>query len=64
MEAIVFTEIVGTVRLDHGLDKRGSILSRGREGIFSLRHREQTGSEAHPASYPMGIRDKAAGALR
>jgi hypothetical protein len=24
---------------------------------FSLRHRVQTGSGAHPASYPMGTRD-------
>jgi hypothetical protein len=24
-------------------------------GIISLRHRVQTGSEAHPASYPVGI---------
>jgi hypothetical protein len=29
-----------------------------REGLgnFSLHHRVQTGSEAHPASYPMGTR--------
>jgi hypothetical protein len=25
-------------------------------GNFSLHHRVQTGSEAHPASYPLGIR--------
>jgi len=36
-------------------------------GNFSLHHRVQTGSGAHPASYPMGIRGsfpggKAAGA--
>jgi len=36
-------------------------------GIFSLCHRAQTGSGAHPASYPMGAGDcfprgKAAGA--
>jgi hypothetical protein len=35
-------------------------------GNFSLHHRVQTGSRAHPASYPMGTRgyfpgDKAAG---
>jgi hypothetical protein len=37
------------------------------DGNFSLRHRIQTGSGAHPASYPMGVEDcffcdKAAGA--
>jgi hypothetical protein len=26
-------------------------------GNFSLHHRVQTGSQAHPASYPVGIRD-------
>jgi len=26
-----------------------------RAGNFSLRHRDQTGSGAHPASYPMGM---------
>jgi hypothetical protein len=31
-------------------------------GNFSLHHRVQTGSGAHPASYPMGIRGKAAAA--
>jgi hypothetical protein len=33
-------------------------------GNFSLHHRVQNGSGAHPASYPMGTRssDKAAGA--
>jgi hypothetical protein len=30
--------------------------SPGRTGNFSLHHRVQTGSEAHPASYPMGTR--------
>jgi len=30
-------------------------------GILSPRHRVQTGSEAHPASYPMGTGGKAAG---
>jgi hypothetical protein len=41
--------------------------SRRETGNFSLHHRVQNGSEAHPASYPMGTRvsfpgDKAAGA--
>jgi hypothetical protein len=37
------------------LDDRGSIPGRRREGkgIYSLRHRVQTGSGAHPVSYPM-----------
>jgi hypothetical protein len=34
------------------MDDRGSIPGRDRE--FSLRHCVQTGSAAHPASYPMG----------
>jgi hypothetical protein len=41
-------------RLSHGLEKGGSIPGRGNGGISSLRHRIQTDSEAHPASYPMG----------
>jgi hypothetical protein len=43
------------------LDEWGSIPGRGREGIFSLRHRIQTGYGAHPASYPMDTAGKAAG---
>jgi hypothetical protein len=31
-----------------------------RAGNFSLHHRVQDGSGAHPASYPMGTRGKAA----
>jgi hypothetical protein len=40
---------------DYGLDDRmiGVRISVG-TGNFSLRHRVQTGSWAHPASYPMG----------
>jgi hypothetical protein len=37
---------------DYGLDDRGSISDRGR--IFSSSLCVQTGSGAHPASYPMG----------
>jgi len=33
---------------------------RGREGVISLRHRVQTGSGVHPASYPLD-RGKVAG---
>jgi hypothetical protein len=38
-------------RLGYVLADRGSIPGRGNDGIFSLRHRVQTGSEAHSASY-------------
>jgi hypothetical protein len=41
--------------LGYGLDDRGSIHGRGSD--FSLPHRVQTGSGAHPASYPMGTWD-------
>jgi hypothetical protein len=49
----------------YGLDDRGSI--PGGAGSFSLHHRVQTGSGAHPAPYPMGTvgsfpGDKVAGA--
>jgi hypothetical protein len=42
--------------LGHGLDDRGSRV-RFPAGArnFSLHHRVQNGSGAHPASYPMGI---------
>jgi len=36
------------------LDDQGFFLGRDIEGIFSLRHRVQTGSGTHSASYPMG----------
>jgi hypothetical protein len=56
---------VGIV-LGYGLDDWGSRIrfSTG-AGNFSLHHRVQNGSRAHPASYPMGTRgsfpgDKAA----
>jgi hypothetical protein len=42
------------IRLNFGLDNWGSFPSKGSDGIFSLHHRVQTGSGAHPASYPMG----------
>jgi hypothetical protein len=55
--------------LDYGLEDRGSIPGRGNDEIFFLRHRVRTDSEAHPASYSMGIGDfihggKAAGGLK
>jgi hypothetical protein len=45
------------IALSYGLDDRGSMVrfSAG-AGDFSLHHRVQNGSGAHPASYPMGIR--------
>jgi hypothetical protein len=52
----------------YGLDDRGSLVRfPAGAGNFSLHHRVQTGSGAHPASYPMGTRGsfpggKAAGA--
>jgi hypothetical protein len=54
-------------RLGYGLDDRGSDPGRENYEISSLRHRVQTDSEDHPASYPMGTGDsflggKAAGA--
>jgi hypothetical protein len=56
------------IALGYGLDDRGARVrfSTG-AGNFSLHHRVQNGSGAHPASYPMGTRDcfpggKAAGA--
>jgi len=42
-------------RLSYGLDDRGSFPGRGGDRIYSLRHRIQTDSGAHPASYPMGM---------
>jgi hypothetical protein len=56
------------IALGYGLDDRGSrVRFPAGAGNFSLHHRVQTGSGAHPASYPMGargsfLRGKAAGA--
>jgi hypothetical protein len=55
------------IALGYGLDYRGSrVPFPAGAGNFSLHHRVQNGSGAHPASYPMGIRgsfpgDKVAG---
>jgi hypothetical protein len=55
------------IALGYGLDDRGSeVRFPARVGNFSLHHRVQNGSGAHPASYPVGTRvsfpgDKAAG---
>jgi hypothetical protein len=41
----------------YGLDDRGSrVRFPAGAGDFSLRHRVQNGSGAHPTSYPMGTR--------
>jgi hypothetical protein len=56
------------IAVGYGLDDRGSrVRFPAGAGNFSLRHRVQNGSGAHPASYPMGTRGsflggKAAGA--
>jgi hypothetical protein len=45
------------IALGYGLDDRGSRdRFPARAGNFSLHHRVQNGSGAHPASYPMGTR--------
>jgi hypothetical protein len=46
-----------SIELVYGLDDRGSRFRfPAGDGNFSLHHRVQTGSGAHPASYPMGTR--------
>jgi hypothetical protein len=56
------------IALGYRLDDQGSrVLFPAGAGNFSLHHRVQNGSGAHPASYPIGIRGsfpggKAAGA--
>jgi hypothetical protein len=40
--------------LGYGLDERGSIPSRDNDGILRPHHSVQTGSGAHPPSYPKG----------
>jgi hypothetical protein len=47
------------------LDDRGSrVRFPAGAGNFSLRHRVQNGSGAHPASYPMGTRALSLGVRR
>jgi hypothetical protein len=49
-------------RLGYGLDDRGSgVRFPAGAGNFSLHHRVQNGSGAHPASYPVGTRCSFAG---
>jgi hypothetical protein len=47
------TRLKHQMKQGYGPRNRGSIPGRGDDGIFSLRHWVQTGSGAHPASYPM-----------
>jgi hypothetical protein len=45
------------IALGYGLDDWGSrVRFPAEDGSFSLHHRVQIGSGAHPASYPMGTR--------
>jgi hypothetical protein len=53
---ILIIMIVG-IALGYRLDDRGSrVRFSAGVGNFSLHHRVQNGSEANPASYPMGIK--------
>jgi hypothetical protein len=54
------------IGLGHGPDDRGSRVRfpAGAAGNFSLHHRVQNGSGAHPASYPMGTRGSFLGLKR
>jgi hypothetical protein len=50
------------IALGYGLDDRDSRFRFPAEaGNFSLHHRVQSGSEAHPASYPMSTRGSCPG---
>jgi hypothetical protein len=65
---VVIIIIIIIIALGYGLDDRSSrVRFPAGAGNFSLHHRVQTGSGAHPASYPIGTRGpfprgKAAGA--
>jgi hypothetical protein len=53
------------IALGYGLDDRGSRVRFPAEaGNFSLHHRVQTGSGAHPASCPVGVRGSFPGVKR
>jgi hypothetical protein len=52
------------IALSYGLDAWGSrVRFPAGAGNFSLHHRVQNGSEAHPASYPMGTRGSIPGGI-
>jgi hypothetical protein len=53
------------IALGYGLDDRGSrVRFPAGAGNFSLHHRVQNGSGAHPSSYPMGTRGSFPGVKR
>jgi hypothetical protein len=53
------------IALGYGLDDWGSrVRFPAGAGNFSVHHRVQNGSEAHPASYPMGTGDLSLGVKR
>jgi hypothetical protein len=53
------------IALGYGLDDRGSgVRFPARTGNYSLHHRVQNGSGAHPASYPMDTRGSFPGVKR
>jgi hypothetical protein len=53
------------IALGYGLDDRSSMVRfPAGAGSFSLHHRVQNGSGAHPASYPMGTRGSFPGVKR
>jgi hypothetical protein len=53
------------IALGYGLEDRGSMVRfPSGAGNFSIHHRVQNGSGAHPASYPMGIRGSFPGVKR
>jgi hypothetical protein len=55
-QIFIYDSSVG-IALGYGLDDRGSrVRFPVGAGNFSLHHRVQNSSGAHPASYPMGIR--------
>jgi hypothetical protein len=59
---VIITTVTVGIALGYGLDDRDSRfrLPAG-AGNFSLHHRVQNGSGAHPDSYPMGTRGSFAG---
>jgi hypothetical protein len=65
MKQMFHTSIMSRQRLGYEMDDQSSIPGAGNDWICFLRHRFQTGSAAHQASYPMGTggsfpRDKVA----
>jgi hypothetical protein len=65
LERVWSRDSSGSVALGYGLDDRGSRFRFPVEaGNFSLHHRVQNGSGAHPDSYPMGARSSFLGVKR